>query len=201
MRRVQLRLLVGLVLLAAPIFAEESGAAPEQSGTMIWQVLNFFILAAALGWLTKKYVAPLLASRSIEIREGLEAGKKAKADADARAAEVQRKIANLGSEIAALRTGAKEERDREAERLRRETQAEIARIHLQAEHEIESAGKQARLEVRRVGARIAIELAENQVRARMSPEVQAALLQGFIADLSGSDLVKPSAFRTATNVD
>jgi F-type H+-transporting ATPase subunit b len=194
--RIRLRLLAGFVVLTAPVFAQEPGAAPEQPGVMIWQALNFFILVGVLGWLTKKYGAPLLATRSAEIREGLEAGKKSKAEADARAAEVQRKIANLGSEIAALRTSAKEERDREAERLRRETQAEIARIHLQGEHEIESAGKQARLEVRRVGARIAIELAESQVRARMSPEIQAALLQGFVSDLS-----LDGAFHAATNVD
>src|SRR5205823_7105516 len=103
----------------------------------------------------------------------------------ARAAEVQAKLTNLEKEIAAMRVEARQERDREAERIRRETQTEIARVHVQAEHEIESAGKQARLEVQRAAAKLAVDLAEKKVRARMSPEIQAALLDAFINYLSG----------------
>ena len=150
---------------------------------MIWTVLNFVILAAGIAWLTSKYGTPLLRERAKEIGEGLAAGEKAKAEADRRAAEVQAKLANLDKEIAALRTVAKEERDREAERIRRESQAEIARIHAQAEVEIESAGKQARFEVQRAAARLAIELAETKVHERMSPALQASLVKGFVADL------------------
>jgi F-type H+-transporting ATPase subunit b len=150
---------------------------------IVWQALNFLILAVLLGWLIVKQGGPLLAARSKEIAEGLAAGEKAKAEADARAAQVQEKLSHLGTEIAAMRADAKEEREREAERIRRETQAEIARIHVQAEHEVESAGKQARLEVQRAAAKMAIELAETKVRARMSPEIQSALLQGFLNDL------------------
>jgi F-type H+-transporting ATPase subunit b len=153
---------------------------------IIWQTINFVILAGLLGWLIVKQGGPLLAARSKEIAEGLAAGEMAKAEADARAAQVQEKLSHLGTEIAAMRADAKEEREREAERIRRETQAEIARIHVQAEHEVESAGKHARLEVQRAAAKLAIELAEDKVRARMSPEIQSALLRGFLTDLPGS---------------
>jgi F0F1-type ATP synthase membrane subunit b/b' len=149
----------------------------------IWEVLNFLILAGLIGWLAVKQGGPLLVARSNEIREGLAAGEKAKAEAEARAAQVRAKLANLEKEVAAIRANAKEERDREADRIRRETQAEIARIHLHAEHEIDSTGKQALREVQRVAANLAIDLAEAHVRARMSPEIQAALLRGFLADL------------------
>lgn len=152
--------------------------------SLIWTVLNFFILVGVLAWLASKYGGPALSSRSKEISEGLAAGKRAEAEAHKRAAEVQAKLANLEKEIAGLREEAKTERDREAERIKRDTQAEIARIHAQAEFEIESAGKRARAEVQRAAARLAIELAETKVRARMSPEVQASLVQGFVTDLS-----------------
>ena len=151
--------------------------------TLLWQTLNFLILAGALGWLAVKQGGPLLAARSKEITDGLAAGEKAKTEADARAAQVQAKLANLEKEIVTMRAEAREEREREADRITRETQAEIARIHYQAEHEVESAGKQARMEVQRAAAKMAIELAETKVRARMSPEIQAALLHGFLADL------------------
>lgn len=150
---------------------------------IIWEVLNFLILAGLIGFLAVKQGGPLLAARAKEIGEGLAAGEKAKAQADARAAQVQARLANLETDVAALRTNAKEEREREADRIRRETETDIARIRTRAEDEIESAGKHALMEVRHAAARMAIELAETKVRSRMSPQIQATLLQGFLTDL------------------
>jgi F-type H+-transporting ATPase subunit b len=181
------RLLIGFVLSAAPVFAQESagssGGGAEKPSMLLWQVLNFFIIAGLIGYLAVKQGGPLLAARSKEIGDGLAAGEKAKAEADARAKQVQAQLANLDREVAAMRTTAREEREREADRIRRDAQKEMNRIRIQAEHEVESAGKMARLEVQRVAAKMAIELAERKVRASMSPEIQAALLQGFLSDL------------------
>lgn len=180
-----MRYLMTAALTVLPALAEESGSgAAEKPSMMIWTVLNFLILAGAIGWLVAKHGGPALAARSKGITEGLAAGEKAKAEADRRAKEVQARLANLDQEIAALRTDAKQEREREADRIVRDTQAEIARMHQQAEMEIESAGKQARLEVQRAAAKLAIELAESKVRARMSPDAQSALLASFLKDLT-----------------
>jgi F-type H+-transporting ATPase subunit b len=195
----RLRFLAVFALLVVPVLAQESGTEAgkeKKEPSIVWVAANFLILAGGLAYLAKKYGGPLLAERAKGIKDGLAAGEKAKAQADARAAQVKAKIANLDTEIAAIRTSAKEERDREAERIRRETQAEIARIHVHAEHEVEAAGKLARIEVRRVGAKLAIELAETKVRARMSAETQDALLSGFLRDL-----LRDGAFRTASSVD
>jgi F-type H+-transporting ATPase subunit b len=192
--RVAARYAFTLALAAIPAFAEETGGA-EKPSLLLWQVLNFLILAGLLGWLVAKAGGPLLAARSKEIAEGLAAGETAKAEADARAAEVQAKLNNLEKEIGALRSSAKEEREREADRIRRDTEAEIARIHYQAEMEIESSGKHARLEVQRAVARLAIDLAEQKVRARMSADEQAQLLQNFLKDLAGG------ATRAQTNAN
>lgn len=200
MMTTRLRFLIGFVLLAAPVFAQEPGGGAEKPSMMLWQVLNFLIIAGLVGWIAVKQGGPLLAARSTEIKEGLAAGEKAKAEADARAAQVQAKLANLEKEIVAMRAGAKEEREREADRIRRETQTEIARIRYQAEHEIESAGKQARMEVQRAAAKMAMELAEKKVRARMSPEIQAVLLQGFLKDLPRSGGVHAGT-NVGTNVE
>lgn len=172
-------------VIAVPLLAQEGGESGggEKPSILIWEVLNFVILAGFLVWLAVKMGGPALRKRGQEIQSGLAAGEKAKADADARAAQVQAQLANLGKEVEAIRTAAKQERDREAERIRRDTQTEMERIRAQAENEIESAGKMARLELQRAAAKMAIQLAEQKVRARMSPEIQAALLQGFLSDL------------------
>ncbi len=173
-----------LIAATVPAFAQESGGAAEEPSLMLWKVLNFLILAGLVGWLIAKHGGPLLASRAKTISEGLAAGTRAKAEADARAAEVQKKLGNLEQEVNALRTSALEERGRETERILRETQAEIVRIQYQANVEIESAGKQARLDVQRAAAALAIQLAEKKVLARMSPDVQSSLLQSFLKDLA-----------------
>lgn len=189
------RFVTGFILLAAPALAQEAAGGPEKPNILVWQILNFLILAGLIGWMAVKQGGPMLASRKKGIQEGLAAGERAKADADARAAEVQKKLGNFEKEIAELRSGAREERDREADRIRREAKAEIARIHAQAEQEIDSAGKLARIEVQRAAARLAVEIAEQRVRERMTPELQAALLQGFLSDIS------TGAVEAATNAD
>jgi F-type H+-transporting ATPase subunit b len=175
---------VGLLLLfALPLLAQEGGSAAKESSTLIWQWANFIILAGLLGWIIAKQGAPALAARTRQIQGGLEAGEKAKAEAEARAAAVNQKLANLEVEIASLRASSREEQDREAERIRREGEAEMARLHRQSEAEIEAAGKLAQLEVKRFAARLAIELAEQKIREGMTPQVQAGLLRNFAAGL------------------
>jgi F-type H+-transporting ATPase subunit b len=186
MRTVCGRLLATVVLaMVSPLMgAEEGGKSPELSP--VWAWVNFAILARILSWLIAKHVGPLLAARGRQIREGLAAGEKAKAEADARAAAVEARLANLQQAITGMRWSAQEERDREAARIKRDTEAEFARIRQHAMQEIESASKLARIEVRRYAGRLAIDLAEQKVRARMSAEKQTELLNNFIGEIAGS---------------
>jgi F-type H+-transporting ATPase subunit b len=151
----------------------------------LWKWPNFVLLAALLGYLIKKNGGPFLAARSEQIRQALEAGEKAKAEAEARAAAVQAKIANLDREIADLRAVAHESLGREADRIRREAEAELTRIGQHAAVEVVSLEKQARLELRQYAAQLALDLAEQKIRARMSPDAQATLLSNFAGDMAG----------------
>lgn len=150
----------------------------------LWKWPNFLLLAGFLGYLIRKHGGPLLAARSEKIRQSLEAGEKAKADADARAAAVQSKIANLDREIAEFRTSALADLEREAERIRQQAETELSRIGQHTAVEIVTYGKQARQELRQYVAKLAMDLAEQKLRARMSPDAQTTLLNNFTADLS-----------------
>lgn len=179
------RLLYAVLLTVAPVLAQEGGG-PSKPDMAIWQWLNFLILFGLLGYFAVKAGGPALKSRSAEIKEGLAAGEKAKAEADARAREVQVKLDNLGTEIAALRATAEEESGNEAARIRKDFEREIARITRQSEMEIDSAGKVARLELQSFAAKLAVDLAEQKVRTRMTPDVQAALLTSFLKEFPGN---------------
>ena len=160
------RYLVALAFAATPLLAQETEAAAKANGTLeLWKIVNFLILAGLLGWLVKKEGGPALQTRSQAIGEGLAAGEKAKAEAEERATQVNAKLANLANEIAVMQTQAREELARESDRIREDAKKEIARLELQ-----------------RYAAKLAIDLAEQKVRAGMTPDIQAALLQSFVKD-------------------
>ena len=57
---------------------------------------------------------------------------------------------------------------------------------------IASALKAAQLELKSYSAALAIDLARQKVRARMTPSDQDALVQNFVADLARQNLTGPS---------
>jgi F-type H+-transporting ATPase subunit b len=199
MKKLFATLALAVALTMAPAIAQEQGGSEkgssartaeqtgnsgaEKPGLLIWQWINFALLVGVLGWLASKQGGPFFAGRAKGIAEGLAAGEKAKNEAEARARSVDERLANLKNEIADMRSRAREEREREADRIRRDTQAEIARIRTHAEQELESAGKLAKLEVQRFAAKLAIDLAEQKIRSRMSSETERALFDRFLRDL------------------
>jgi F-type H+-transporting ATPase subunit b len=163
----------------APIFAADQ----EGGSLQVWKWANFVVLAGGLGYLIGKKGGPFFAARSAKIRQDIVDAGEARNQADARAAEVDRRLANLDAEIAALRAASGKEEEAEAGRFGRHTAAEIAKTQAQAEQEIAAAGKAARLELKRYCAELSVGLAEQKIRARMTPETQDALVRGFVRDL------------------
>ena len=144
---------------------------------------NFLILAGALGYLIGKHAGPFFAARSGSIRKDMVESEQQRQKAEAQAAAVDRRLANLEKEIAALRGEAQAEAQAENQRMGRHTAAEIAKIQAHAERDIASAGQAARTELKRYSAQLAVELAERKIRARMTPQTQDALVRGFVRDL------------------
>jgi len=151
----------------------------------LWKWANFAILAGGLGWLISKNAGPYFRSRSEEIRHGIEEAAKTRADAEARAAEIERRLSNLAVDVEQIRSQSREEIAREGERIRAETEAQIRKIQAQAENEIQSATKRATHELKAFSARLAIESAEGQIRNRLTGPAQDELANGFIAELNG----------------
>jgi F-type H+-transporting ATPase subunit b len=175
---------LGMLLAFLAIFAsaqEKEGG--ESAWTEILKWANFLVLAGALGYMIGKNAPAFFAARSEQIGKDMAEARQEREAAEARAAEVDRRLANLEAEIASLRAHSQEEAAAETQRLARHTAAEIAKIQAHAEQEIVSAGKAARLELKRHAAELAIGLAEQRIRARMTPETQDALVRGFVRDL------------------
>jgi F-type H+-transporting ATPase subunit b len=178
----------------SPGKAKETGQAEPATGdegeslSQVWAWANFAMLVGALGYLIKKKGGPWFAAQSSAIRKGIAEAEETRRNAEARAAEVDRKLAGLQTEIENLRAHARSEQDAEAERIRRQSAADLARIQEHAAREIDAAGKLARLELKRYAAQLAIDLAEQKIRRQMTPEIQTALVENFARDLD-----RPSA--------
>lgn len=184
MRRVPARLgTIAALLLAAAgwLSAQEGGAMPEPAP--IWRWANFVLLALGLGYLIAKTLPLLFKSRTEEIQKGIAEARAIKEDADRRAAEVDKRTAALGADIERFRVEAKAEMQQEGERIRQETAAQIARLENQAQQEIEISGKIARRELKSYAAKLSLDLAEQRVRERLTPQAEQELVDAFIQDL------------------
>lgn len=175
---------VGLMLAVPALFAQENAAG--ESGLDLWKWINFVLLAGGLGYLIGKNAGPFFEARSRKIREQMSQAQELWTSAEARATEVDRKLASLESEIAAFRQESQAEAQNETKRMRLQTASEIARIKEHAGQEVAAAGKAARLELKRYSAELAIELAEQKVRGRITPDTQDALVRGFVSELDRS---------------
>jgi F-type H+-transporting ATPase subunit b len=184
MTRMMKRFLVIFIIGAASVLAQESaGAAKAEDNTNLWKWVNFGILAIGLGYLIGKHAPGMFRARTVEIQKGIAEAQQVKRDAEKRAAEVDAKMARLSADIEAFRAQAKAEMEREGARLRQETTAQIEKIHQQSALEIESAGKTARRELREYAAQLALDLASQRIRQRMTPATDAGLVADFVADL------------------
>jgi F-type H+-transporting ATPase subunit b len=179
------RLLMLSLFTAAFCFAAEgSGESAEPSA--VWKWANFLILAAGLGYLIAKNLPSFFQSRTSSIQKSIVEAQQAKLDAERRAAEMDARMNALGSEIDRFRSQAAAEMEKEGDRIRQETTEQIRKLERQAELEIESAGKSAQRELRVYAASLAVDLAEQRIRARLDPATDAALIEGFVRDLKES---------------
>ena len=188
-------LLLGLGLCLAPLSLAQEGKEAGKKGAMAepsiaWEWGNFIVLAGLLGYIAAKQGGPFFQSRAAEIRKGICDAEKIKAESDAKVSAINSKLGRLDSEIASLREAAGTERRAAEQRLKEETQREIQRIAAHAEAETETAGKSERVALQRYAAKLALELAETKVRARMNPNAEDALVQAFVHGL-GTATTRP----------
>jgi F-type H+-transporting ATPase subunit b len=187
-------LALGLAFAPRPALAQEHETGQRNAGVekkegfaekheLALKWANFLLLAGLLGYFIGKNAGPFFAARSAGIRQDMDESLRQREQAEAKAADVDRRLADLGEDIAALRGHSEAEGKAETERMAQHTADEIAKIQAHAEREIASAGKAARMALKRYSAELAMGLAEQKVRARMTPDTEDALVQGFVRDL------------------
>lgn len=189
MRRATLAITLALAF-ASYALPQEPGQLPEakqeleQSDPWIWwKWANFGILAIGLGIMIGKVAPALFRERSRSIGQAMFEAATAVRDAQMRATEVEARFAALENDVAELRRNAKAEMSAESERISRETELRLKKIQDQAMHEIALIARAGRDDLRKYSAQLALELAEQRLRSRLTQDTQDGLVDGFLQDL------------------
>jgi F-type H+-transporting ATPase subunit b len=172
-------------LLLGPLAfgAEHKNGAADEGKLLPWEWANFLVLAGGLGYLIGKNAGGFFRARTASIRKDITESGKLREEAEARAREIEGRLAALGAEIEKLRAEAIAVFSVEGERIRQETEQHLARLRQQTEREIDSMSKVAREGLHAYAAELALDLAEERIRSRMDPSSQSRLLDAFTRQL------------------
>lgn len=188
MRRSAAALLLALLVLApvASAVAAEEGehAAGGITPELVFKWLNFALVFGAGGYFALPWLKKQFAGQREAIRAAIADARRAREESQARLREVEARLARLEQEVEGLRREAAENAVAEKLRIRETAQREAERILATARAEMDSVTRAARLELRAYAARLAVSLAEQQIRQRLTPQTHAALFQAFAGQLT-----------------
>lgn len=156
------------------------------SATMdfLGKLVNFLILFGGLGFVLRKPVKAMLAKRTADIGETIRQAGEARAGAEAKAGESRAKLSGLEEEVRRLKIAAEEEGRRETGRIARAAAEEAERLKKFARQEVEEQVRLGVRELKAYAAARATDLARERIRKRLTPEVQANLIDKSIDRLS-----------------
>ena len=158
------------------------GMGPEAAATT-FELLNFLVLAAGVGYLAVKTLPKAFRDRSSGIQKGLVEARVATEEANARLKAVEARLGRLDEEIAGMRQQAEADAERDDRRMRAALEGESAKIVAAAETEIQAATAAARRDLQRHAAELAIEGAAR--RLVITAETDRLLVEGFAERLMG----------------
>lgn len=103
--------------------------------------------------------------------------------AQARLKEIEQRIANLPRELAALQAEAEREAANEFQRISDESRREAERIVKIGQQEIASATKLAQKELKGLAAKLALDLAAQRIRERLTTEMDERVVRDALAGI------------------
>jgi F-type H+-transporting ATPase subunit b len=168
--------------IAACVAAPARGAGGEGGsiGELFYVTLNFVILIAVLVYFARKPIREFFADRRERIRSDLKQAADLRAEAESHYAQWQRKLVDLETEIDAIRGTARERAEAERERILAEAEAAAARSRSDAHAAVEQELRRARAKLREEASDLAVAIAAEALRDRVTAADRDRLLDEFI---------------------
>lgn len=160
------------------------GLNADQAATA-FTLLNFAILAIAVGFILLKTLPKAFRARSSAIQKQLVDARTATEEASARLNSVEARLSKLDDQIAGMRSQAEADSANEERRIRASVEEEKTKILAAAETEIHTATATARREIQQFAAGLAIEQAARKLI--ITAETDRMLVEGFAQQLTGKN--------------
>ena len=152
-----------------------------------FQLLNFAVLVFLLVKFGGPAVNRALDARHNQIKADLASAAEARAAAQARFEQQEKRLAALENEIAAITASIKQEAEAEKARLIAAAEDRARRIQDESAFIIEQQIKQAEEDLRREVAAAAVALAEKIVRSQLGANDQQRLIDTFVGDVASGN--------------
>ena len=176
-----------LVLFAVPFLmfmSAEEGARVSATMDFLGKLVNFLILFGGLAFVMRKPLKAMLAKRTADIGDSIRDAEGARAAAETKSEGSKARLSGLAEEIGRLKAAAEEEGRRETGRISLAAAEEAERLKKFTRQELEEQVRRVVHELRTYAAARATDLARERIRKRLTPELQATLIDKSIDRLS-----------------
>jgi F-type H+-transporting ATPase subunit b len=176
--------LTGFIALPETAFASEEGN-PWGIWFNVGRIFNLLLVVGVLVWVARKPLASFFANRSQSIREELEGAQKARAEAEARLAEIESKMSRLDEELKEIARTSEQEGQAEYSRLLAAAEQDAQKIVERSRQEIDGMTRAAQLELKQHAAELSVHMAEERIRTEITPADRERLFTRFVAKIGG----------------
>lgn len=175
---------IAILAWMLPAWALASGGGHEveleSPFTLVMRLINFVLLAGLLYYFLKKPVRNFLNQRQQGVKEALEEAQRAKAEAEVRFKEMEKKLAQAHKEMEELKAMLLEQGRLEKERILANAQKEAEKIRKQAQMTAEQELKKAQSTLRKEAVELATRIAEALLKERIDPKDHERLIQEYV---------------------
>lgn len=185
----KIALCFGVLVLFAALsytgsFASAEGGGEQHAASldemMIFNIINFILLAALFIYLYRTRSSGAFEKRSLEVQIEMEEAAEAKKQAEAKYSEYKARIDRLDEDLKKIREMAKEDAEKERETILTEARKQSEKMIKQAEITAKQEVDQAKRDLRREAAELAAKMAEEIVKKAVTPEDQKKWVTSYI---------------------
>jgi len=186
LHRARIGLMAAAVTVAAvPAWAGEAGETFLGLPTLVWKIANFVVFFGMLAYFLARPLQAFFRTRKQAIAAQADEAARAREQAAELKATMERRLATLGDEIAALKDRLRRDGERERDALERQGETEAARLVAQVEQEADRRVAAARRELAVEAANVASDLALELLRRELTEEDRQRIFATTLERLEG----------------
>ena len=171
---------VAIMATVGLLSATPASAASGEGGGLLYPIINFVLLIAALVYFARKPVLQFFSERRGEIQTDLKKSSDLLGEAEVKFASWQRKLADLDQELETIREMSHQRAENERANIIADATASAKRIRADATAAIEQELRRSRAVLREEAADLALELAANLLSSQVNDGDRERLVNEFI---------------------